>query len=136
MYYIRVKPQIEKHSTFSFDAGDRRRSVDQASLDKRKLTQSSCSLGRLDANTIPTGADFTIGGSARITSIKRSDSSSNSDEDDVAGGTAMAIKGSGNERTVTWAEPRITVIPPTSTGRSVLMAMHSEYTRYQVLRLL
>ena len=35
------------------------------------------------------------------------------------------------ERSVTWAEPRITVIPPTaSTARSMLLAMHSEYTRY------
>lgn len=35
------------------------------------------------------------------------------------------------ERSVTWAEPRITVIPPSTSGsRSVLMAMHSEYTRY------
>ncbi|XP_072157699.1 transient receptor potential cation channel trpm isoform X4 [Bemisia tabaci] len=33
------------------------------------------------------------------------------------------------ERSVTWAEPRITVIPPSTSGsRSVLMAMHSEYT--------
>lgn len=34
------------------------------------------------------------------------------------------------ERSVTWAEPRITVIPPsTSTARSMLLTMHSEYTR-------
>ncbi|KAK6630175.1 hypothetical protein RUM44_005731 [Polyplax serrata] len=33
------------------------------------------------------------------------------------------------ERSVTWAEPRITVIPPTtSTARSMLLTMHSEYT--------
>lgn len=32
-------------------------------------------------------------------------------------------------RTVTWAEPRIKVIPP-ATSRSALMAMHTEYTRY------
>ncbi|CAB0016365.1 unnamed protein product [Nesidiocoris tenuis] len=32
------------------------------------------------------------------------------------------------ERSVTWAEPRIQVIPPTSHPRSLLMAMHSEYT--------
>lgn len=33
------------------------------------------------------------------------------------------------ERSVTWAEPRITVIPPTSkSNRTVLLAMHSEYT--------
>jgi len=34
-------------------------------------------------------------------------------------------------RTVTWAEPRIKVIPPAS-GRSALMAMHAEYTRYEI----
>ncbi len=33
-----------------------------------------------------------------------------------------------SERTVTWAEPRIKVIPPTG-ARSALMAMHTEYTR-------
>lgn len=33
------------------------------------------------------------------------------------------------ERSVTWAEPRIKVIPPPSSGRSMLMAMHTEYTR-------
>lgn len=33
------------------------------------------------------------------------------------------------ERTVTWAEPRIKVIPPNG-GRSALVAMHAEYTRY------
>jgi len=33
------------------------------------------------------------------------------------------------ERSVTWAEPRITVIPPTTkSNRAVLLAMHSEYT--------
>lgn len=32
------------------------------------------------------------------------------------------------ERTVTWAEPRIKVIPPNA-SRSTLMAMHTEYTR-------
>ncbi|XP_067002827.1 transient receptor potential cation channel trpm isoform X2 [Anabrus simplex] len=32
------------------------------------------------------------------------------------------------ERSVTWAEPRITVIPPTSSSRAMLLAMHSEYT--------
>ncbi|CAH1392573.1 unnamed protein product [Nezara viridula] len=34
----------------------------------------------------------------------------------------------GVERSVTWAEPRIKVIPPSSHGRSMLMAMHTEYT--------
>ena len=35
------------------------------------------------------------------------------------------------ERSVTWAEPRITVIPPSAaSARSMLLAMHSEYTRY------
>lgn len=33
------------------------------------------------------------------------------------------------ERSVTWAEPRIKVIPPPG-ARSMLMAMHTEYTRY------
>ena len=42
----------------------------------------------------------------------------------------------GVERSVTWAEPRIKVIPPTSHGRSMLMAMHTEYTRYSVLNLI
>uniref|UniRef100_A0A0A9YDY3 Transient receptor potential cation channel trpm n=1 Tax=Lygus hesperus TaxID=30085 RepID=A0A0A9YDY3_LYGHE len=32
------------------------------------------------------------------------------------------------ERSVTWAEPRIKVIPPSSHPRTMLMAMHSEYT--------
>lgn len=33
------------------------------------------------------------------------------------------------ERSVTWAEPRITVIPPTTkSNRAMLLAMHSEYT--------
>lgn len=33
------------------------------------------------------------------------------------------------ERSVTWAEPRITVIPPTTkSNRAVLLTMHSEYT--------
>ncbi|XP_014259871.1 transient receptor potential cation channel trpm [Cimex lectularius] len=32
------------------------------------------------------------------------------------------------ERSVTWAEPRIKVIPPASHARSMLMAMHTEYT--------
>ncbi|KAJ9575655.1 hypothetical protein L9F63_007484, partial [Diploptera punctata] len=32
------------------------------------------------------------------------------------------------ERSVTWAEPRITVIPPKSNPRAMLLAMHSEYT--------
>lgn len=36
----------------------------------------------------------------------------------------------GVERSVTWAEPRIKVIPPSSHGRSMLMAMHTEYTRF------
>lgn len=39
-----------------------------------------------------------------------------------------AVCAGDRERSVTWAEPRIKVIPP-SGGRSVLMAMHSEYTR-------
>lgn len=34
------------------------------------------------------------------------------------------------ERSVTWAEPRIKVIPPPGpSARSMLMAMHTEYTR-------
>lgn len=33
------------------------------------------------------------------------------------------------ERSVTWAEPRIKVIPPPAPTRSMLMAMHTEYTR-------
>lgn len=37
------------------------------------------------------------------------------------------------ERSVTWAEPRIKVIPPpASSARSMLMAMHTEYTRYNM----
>lgn len=32
------------------------------------------------------------------------------------------------ERSVTWAEPRITVIPPSGNPRAMLLAMHSEYT--------
>ncbi|XP_049813711.1 transient receptor potential cation channel trpm [Schistocerca nitens] len=32
------------------------------------------------------------------------------------------------ERSVTWAEPRITVIPPSGNPRSMLLAMHTEYT--------
>ncbi|KAL1462857.1 hypothetical protein WDU94_014663 [Cyamophila willieti] len=32
------------------------------------------------------------------------------------------------ERSVTWAEPRIKVIPPPAPARSMLMAMHTEYT--------
>lgn len=41
------------------------------------------------------------------------------------------------ERSVTWAEPRIKVIPPSGpSARSMLMAMHTEYTRSARLSLM
>lgn len=51
-------------------------------------------------------------------------------EPDNSTGEPLAGKQIMVERSVTWAEPRIKVIPPPGpSSRSVLLAMHTEYTR-------
>lgn len=83
--------------------------------------QTSGSLGCLDGCGIAGAPDME---SALNQRLGRVISESNSSNGDAPAGSRATI----NERTVTWAEPRIKVIPPNS-SRSVLMAMHTEYTR-------
>lgn len=81
---------------------------------------TSGSLGCLESCGMPSVADME---SALNQHHGQVNTECSSNEDAPAGSRATI-----NERTVTWAEPHIKVIPPNST-RSVLVAMHTEYTR-------
>lgn len=84
------------------------------------VRQTSGSLGCLDSCGMAGVPDMESALNQRLGQVN-TESGSN---EDAPAGSRVTI----NERTVTWAEPRIKVIPPNS-SRSVLMAMHTEYTR-------
>lgn len=85
------------------------------------MRQTSGSLGCLDDYNTVSSTIEVEGDSEKHRSLVCSETGNSATN--IHGSRALA-----GERTVTWAEPRIKVIPPT-TGRSVLMAMHTEYTR-------
>lgn len=63
-----------------------------------------------------------------ILPARRQLSQTHSEPDPELLGVSNAARAVTVERSVTWAEPRITVIPPAS-ARNMLLALHSEYTR-------
>lgn len=66
------------------------------------------------------------GSSLQFPVVQRQLSQTHSEPDTAI--TDSSSRHVGVERSVTWAEPRIKVIPPASHGRAMLMAMHTEYT--------
>ncbi|XP_065218711.1 transient receptor potential cation channel trpm isoform X4 [Planococcus citri] len=130
----RISSERQKTTSFSLDGGeDNTRTLIDGSttLDDVQMKRASGSLGCLDQYKLTaTDVISNIDGSGVIKGLgsTRSDSCNSITEAAMAPcSSRTAICGPERERSVTWAEPRIKVIPPSS-GRSVLMAMHSEYT--------
>ncbi|RZF33234.1 hypothetical protein LSTR_LSTR012995 [Laodelphax striatellus] len=108
-------------SVASSEAGDMAVSVhDMGAATGRRQSSSGSTPGA-------GGGGGTVTGSQYLNPIVPRQLSQTHSEPDNSVNDPMCSKPSLVERSVTWAEPRIKVIPPPGT-RSMLMAMHTEYT--------
>uniref|UniRef100_A0A8D8RTN9 Transient receptor potential cation channel trpm n=1 Tax=Cacopsylla melanoneura TaxID=428564 RepID=A0A8D8RTN9_9HEMI len=114
---------ISRRRGLSFSIGDGEEDVvGMSKLNIRRRRQSSSSVSN--------GADMVLGSDILAPTagvVPRQLSQTHSEPDNSMEPHTM-VK-TCVERSVTWAEPRIKVIPPPTPARSMLMAMHTEYTR-------
>uniref|UniRef100_A0A8D8RA56 Transient receptor potential cation channel trpm n=1 Tax=Cacopsylla melanoneura TaxID=428564 RepID=A0A8D8RA56_9HEMI len=114
---------ISRRRGLSFSIGDGEEDVvGMTKLNIRRRRQSSSSVSN--------GADMVLGSDILAPTagvVPRQLSQTHSEPDNSMEPHTM-VK-TCVERSVTWAEPRIKVIPPPTPARSMLMAMHTEYTR-------
>ncbi|KAK9497367.1 hypothetical protein O3M35_004699 [Rhynocoris fuscipes] len=133
-YYGSGAPGEDIHST----AGS---SINAPGSDRpRRPSEHSDVLSDISEQLSEESAEETIGVGSAITGSRESSImfpmarqlSQTHSEPDTATGESGASGGIGSkhmvERSVTWAEPRIKVIPPASHARSALLSMHHEYT--------
>ncbi|KAI5752247.1 hypothetical protein M8J77_015168 [Diaphorina citri] len=110
---------ISRRRGLSFSIGDTEDEVGGAKLNIRRRRQSSSSVSN--------GAELHSDILAPSAIIPRQLSQTHSEPDSSVEPHTLAK--AFVERSVTWAEPRIKVIPPPAPpARSMLMAMHTEYT--------
>lgn len=119
-------PINRQKTSFSLDGEDDTLIEGTVGDINRRLTSGS--LGCLDKYTTVDISEVEPAVDKCLSLTRSGSGSGSGSSDSVHDASSSRILAIG-ERSVKWAEPRIKVIPPTTGGRSVLLAMHSEYTR-------